>query len=62
MTDDRVDLPHLAEVLGLPLDDGRLAEVAEAFKEIRAAIDDLRALDLGDTHPAVVFRPIGERP
>ncbi|XWN33329.1 MAG: hypothetical protein ROR55_09760 [Devosia sp.] len=61
MTDDRIDLPHLAEVLGLPLDDARLAEVAEAFKDIRAAIEALRAQDLGETHPAVVFRPVGER-
>ena len=46
---------------GLALPPERFAEVAVAFAEIRAEIDKLRALDLEETHPAVVFRPIGEQ-
>ncbi|WP_108658672.1 hypothetical protein [Acuticoccus kandeliae] len=44
-------------ITGLDLDDARLEEVALAFVEIRAAIDALRLLDLGDIHPAIVFHP-----
>lgn len=46
-------------IVGLAVDDARFREVAAAFAEIRAAIEDLRRLDLGDTHPAVVFAPVG---
>lgn len=55
MTDDILDPKRLT---GLDLDDARLAEVAAAFAEVRAEIERLRTLDLGETHPAVVFRPI----
>lgn len=47
--------PHLLTGLDLPPD--RLREVALAFAEIRKEIETLRALDLGQTHPAVVFQP-----
>lgn len=43
---------------GLNLDPERLREVATAFAEIRREIERLRAFDLEETHPAVVFRPI----
>jgi hypothetical protein len=46
-------------LVGLDVDAARFAEVAAAFAEIRGAIEALRRLDLGDSHPAVVFAPIG---
>ncbi|MEO0823406.1 MAG: hypothetical protein AAF074_23685 [Pseudomonadota bacterium] len=51
--------PHLLTGLDLPPD--RLREVAATFVEIRAEIEKLRALDLGETHPAVVFQPFRGR-
>jgi hypothetical protein len=36
----------------------RLTEVREAFKVISSEIEKLRGLELGDRHPAVVFRPM----
>lgn len=48
-----------AHRLGLPLPQERIDEVRVAFEPIRAAIEALRAFDVGDAHPAVVFRPIG---
>ena len=47
---------------GLDLTPERFAEVAAAFADIRTEIDRLRSLDLGETHPAVVFRPLGGAP
>jgi hypothetical protein len=44
---------------GLDLSPERFEEVTQAFLEIRAEIARLRSFDLGETHPAVVFRPIG---
>ena len=58
MTDDPLD-PH--RLTGLDLAPERLREVAAAFAEIRREIEKLRRLDLGETHPATVFRPLGER-
>lgn len=43
---------------GLDVDEPRLRELSAEFAEIRAEIERLRSLDLGETHPAVVFRPI----
>ncbi|TCT03023.1 hypothetical protein EDC22_1222 [Tepidamorphus gemmatus] len=43
-------------------DDGRAAEIAAAYAAIRAEIEVLRGLDLGETHPAVIFRPIARQP
>jgi hypothetical protein len=54
MPDDPLDP---ATLLGLDLPPERLRDLAETFAEIRAEIDKLRALDLGETHPAVVFAP-----
>jgi hypothetical protein len=39
----------------------RLAEVREAFKVISREIEKLRGLELGDRHPAVVFRPLRQK-
>lgn len=55
MSDDALD-PAVLTGLDLPPD--RLREVATAFEEIRAEIERLRSLDLGETAPAVTFRPI----
>ena len=44
-------------VAGLDVSPERLREVAAAFAEIRAEIERLRAINLGETHPAVVFAP-----
>jgi len=41
---------------------GRLTEVREAFKVISREIEKLRGLELGDRHPAVVFRPMRKEP
>jgi hypothetical protein len=48
----------ILRALALDLDPDRLAEAAAAFAEIRAEIEKLHALDLGETQPAVIFRPI----
>lgn len=44
------------------VDDGGAAEIEAAFAAIRAEIEALRGLDLGETHPAVIFRPIPGKP
>ena len=46
------------KLLGIDLPPERLREVMLAFAEIRAELDKLHELDLGDIHPAVVFEPI----
>ncbi|MEM9764809.1 MAG: hypothetical protein AAF968_20280 [Pseudomonadota bacterium] len=56
--DDPLD-PYVLTGLDLPPD--RLREVAAAFAEIRAEIEKLRALDLAETPPAVVFQPFRGR-
>ena len=43
---------------GLDLPPERLEEVALEFQAIRIEIEKLRQLDMEETHPAVVFRPI----
>jgi hypothetical protein len=48
----------LLKLLAIDLPPERLRAVILAFTEIRAEIDKLHELDLGDTHPAVVFQPI----
>lgn len=55
MAEDPLDPKILT---GLDLDPERLREVAAAFVEIRTEIEKLRTLDLEETHPAVVFRPV----
>jgi hypothetical protein len=54
MTDQPLDPKVLT---GLDVSPERLREVAAAFAEIRAEIERLRAIDLGETPPAVVFAP-----
>lgn len=52
------DPSDLLRALALDLPPDRLAEAAAAFLDVRAEIDKLHALDLGETQPAVIFRPI----
>ena len=40
----------------------RLTEVREAFNVISREIEKPRGLELGDRHPAVVFRPLRKEP
>ena len=54
------ELPDPRDLTGLDLDTARFAEVASAFDAIRREIERLRGLDLEETHPAVVFRPVVE--
>ena len=58
MNDDLLDPGRLT---GLDLPPERLREVAEAFEAIRTEIEKLRAFDLGETPPAVVYRPVRTR-
>jgi hypothetical protein len=52
---ERPDL--VRDVLGLDLPPARLAENLAAFARILEEIQKLRALDLTDIHPSVVFDP-----
>jgi len=58
MPETPVDPTDPQVLTGLNLSPVRFAEIAAAFVEIRAEIDLLRSLDLGETHPAVVFHPV----
>ncbi len=51
--------PHasLREILGIDVDAARLEENLEAYRAILSEIQKLRALDLTDVHPAVVYDP-----
>lgn len=65
MTRDKTDtdadssaaLDTLARLSGWPLDAARLREVVAAYEPIFEEIAKLRALDLADVHPAVIFEP-----
>lgn len=46
---------------GSPVASERDAEIREAYKVVAAEIGKLRGLDLGDHHPAVVFRPLRKK-
>ena len=45
------------DILGLDLPPARLAEVVRLYRSVLAEIERLRALDLTDVHPAVMFDP-----
>lgn len=45
------------EILGSDLDPVRCEEVLGAFASVLAEIEKLRALDLTDVHPCVIFEP-----
>jgi len=48
----------LRDILGLHVDAARRSEVLAAFRDVLREIEKLRALDLSDVHPAVVFQPV----
>ncbi len=56
MTDD--DLLSPQWLTGLELSQERLEIVANEFAAIRTEIEKLRQLNLDETHPAVVFKPV----
>ena len=47
----------IRELLGLDLPPDRQAAVVAAFRDILANLEALRALDLTDVHPAIIFEP-----
>ncbi len=51
------ELDLLKKTSGSPLTADRLQEVLRAYEPILAEIAKLRALDLQDIHPAVLFEP-----
>lgn len=55
MDDTPVDLK---QVTGLDLPPERFLEVLKEFKAILVEIEKLRQLDMGETHPAIIYRPI----
>lgn len=52
------ELKQCVEALGLDLPAERRAAVLAAFQSVAEEIAKLRALDLTDVHPAVVFSPL----
>lgn len=56
MTMAQIDDPF-RHLLGLELAPDRLQEVLRAYRDILVDIERLRALDLTDVHPAIVFEP-----
>ncbi|WP_340110325.1 hypothetical protein [Pikeienuella sp. HZG-20] len=53
-----MDYDLLRRLSGLTLDDERFQELIERYRPILSEIEKLRALELKDTHPAVVFDPV----
>jgi putative NADH-flavin reductase len=47
----------LRDLLGLDLPPDRLAAVIAAYRDILSNLEALRALDLTDVHPAILFEP-----
>lgn len=45
------------DILGIELDEARRAEIVEAYSSILDEIKKLRALNLTDVHPSVIFEP-----
>lgn len=50
-------MTRVQDIIGLDLPDARLDEELAAFADIAAAIRKLRALDLTEVHPVVIFDP-----
>ena len=50
-------LERLKEIIGADVPDARLEENLAAFRGILDEIQKLRALDLTEVHPAVVYDP-----
>ena len=54
---DPAKIDPYVDLFGLDLSPERLQEVLAAYVNILAEIRKLRALDLTDVHPAIVFEP-----
>jgi hypothetical protein len=54
---DTPPLDPWTDILGVELDPERLAVTLESFRDVLAEIRKLRALDLTDVHPCVIFEP-----
>ena len=54
---DPAGIDPYVDLFGLDLPPERLQEVLAAFADILGEIIKLRALDLTDVHPAIVFEP-----
>ena len=53
LTEERVRL--LAELVGIPIDDAELPEVANRFSSLMQELDRLRDLDLEGIEPVAIF-------
>ncbi|MYC32104.1 MAG: hypothetical protein F4X64_02875 [Chloroflexi bacterium] len=58
LTGERVRL--LAELVGIPIDDSELPEVANRFASLMQELDRLRDLDLEGIEPVAIFPDTGE--
>jgi hypothetical protein len=54
---DQPPLDPFKDILGVDLPPERLEHDLNAFRSILTEIQRLRALDLTDIHPAVIFEP-----
>ena len=54
---DPTNIDPYVDLFGLDLPPERLQEVLAAYADILGEIIKLRALDLTDVHPAIVFEP-----
>ena len=50
----------LAELVGIPIDDAELPEVANRFDSLMQELDRLRDLDLEGIEPVTIFPDTGE--
>ena len=50
----------LAELVGIPIDDADLPEVANRFASLMQELDRLRDLDLESIEPVAIFPDTGE--
>jgi hypothetical protein len=55
--DEAIEL-DIKALLGIGPEAVRMPENLEAYRDILAEIQKLRALDLRDVHPAIVFDPM----
>ena len=56
----REQVKMLAELVGIPIDDADLPEVANRFASLMQELDRLRDLDLEGVEPVTVFPDLGE--
>ena len=50
----------LAELVGIPIDEAELPEVANRFASLMQELDRLRELDLEGIEPVAIFPDLGE--